>query len=240
MEENNQPNNEKINTEEIKKEAIDTAKEVKETLKNTDIKKEVNATKGFVTNFLKNPLNEINTVVKSSKNEFLKIAIVVLAVWLVATLLGQIIDIFQSYSYVSSLYSNFGTFLKNSVNNVLSVAKAVLTPLVSLVVLSGIIYVMAKDKKKPFLNIAISVMIAKIPVVLASVVSLLEIFSSQVYKIVSPFSGFCSIISTVLIYFTIKALYQENDDTTFIKKFAIIMGIFYIVKFVISFFGLYI
>lgn len=240
MDENNEQNNEKINTEEIKKEATETAKEVKETLKNTDIKKDVNVIKGFITKFFKNPIYEIESVAKSSKNQFLKVGIIVLAIWLVSILLGELIDIFQSYSFVSNLYINFGTFFKNSVNNLFSVVKAILTPLVSLAVLSGIIYVMAKDNKKPFLNVAISVVIAKIPVVLASVVSLLNVFGSQVYKIVNPFSSFCSIISTILIYFTIKALYEEKEDNTFIKKFAIIMGIFYIVKFIISFFGIYI
>jgi len=239
MEENNQ-NNEKVTTEEIKKEAADTAKEVKETLKNTDIKKDVNATKGFISNMFKNPIHEIDTVAKSPKNQFLKIAIIVLVIWLVATFIGEVIDIFQSYSYVSSMYMNFGTFFKNSVNNIFSVIKAVIAPVLSLMILSGIIYLMGKDKKKPFIQITSSIMIAKIPVVLASVVALLDVFGSQVYKIVSPFTSFCSIISTVLVYFTIKSLYDETDDNSFIKTYAIIMGIFYIVKFVISFFGIYI
>lgn len=239
MEENNQ-NNEKINTEEIKKEAVDAAKQVKETLKTTDLKKDANATKGFISNLFKNPIQEVETVANSSKNEFLKIAIIILIVWLVSVLIGEIIDVFQSYSYVSSLYTNFGTFFKNSVSNIFSIIKAVIAPILSLVVLSGIIYFMGKDKKKPFINIASSVIIAKIPVVLASVVSLLDVFGSQVYKIISPFSGFCSIISTVLLYFTIKSLYGEKEDNSFIKTFAIIMGIFYIAKFIINFFGIYI
>lgn len=46
MEEQNQK--ETVNTaEELKKEAVDTAKEVKEAVKNTDIKQDVNKTKGF-------------------------------------------------------------------------------------------------------------------------------------------------------------------------------------------------
>jgi len=240
MEEKNQTNNEKLNTEEIKKEAVNTAKEVKSTLKNTDIKKDVNDTKGFITNLFKNPINEIQTVATSSKNQFLKIAIVVFAIWLIAEFIGEIISIFQSYSVVSSLYSSFGTFFKNSVNNIFSIIKTILAPCLSIAVLSGIIYVMAKDKKKPFINIVTSIIIAKIPVAIASIASLLNIFGSQVYKIVSPFSAFCSIISTVLIYFTIKSLYEEKDDNSFIKKFVIIMGIFYIARFVISFFGIYI
>lgn len=240
MEENKMnESNEKTNAEEIKKEAVDAAKEVKEAVKNTDIKKDVNATKGFVSNLFKNPIQEIEKVANSSKNQFLKIAIIILVIWLVAVFIDAVIDVFQSYSLVSSLYVNFGTFLKNSVNNVLLVVKAVITPFLSLLILTGIVYFMAKDKKKPFIHVATSIIIAKIPVVLASVIGLLGNFS-QVSKITNPFSAFCSIISTILVYFTIKALYGEKDDSTFIKKFTIIMGIFYIAKFIISFFNIYI
>lgn len=238
MEENQ--NNEKLDANEIKKEAVDTAKEVKEAVKNADIKKDVGIAKGFVSNLFKNPIQEIETVSNSQKNEFLKIAIIILAIWLVSVFIGTIINVFQSYAVVSSMYSNFGMFLRTSVNNVFSVVKAVITPLLSLIVLSGIVYLMAKNKKKPFIHVATAIMIAKTPIVLASVVKLLEVFGNQVSKITSPFSAFCNIISTVLLYFTIKSLYGEKEDNSFIKKFAIIMGIFYVVRFIITFFGIYI
>ena len=238
MEENQNQNNEKINTEEIKKEAVNTAQEVKEAVKNTDVKKDVNVAKGFISNFFKNPLQEIETVASSSKNQFLKIAIIVLVIWLIASFIGAVIDVFDSYTLFSGI--SVGTFLKISVNNIFSVVKAVITPFISLVILSGIVYIMAKDKKKPFIQIATSVVIAKIPVIIATIASLLEVFSSQVYKITGPFSAFCNIISTVLLYFTVKSLYGQKEDNSFIKTFAIIMGIFYIARFVISFFGLYI
>ncbi len=241
MEENNQnnQNNEKITTEEIKQEAVNTANQVKETLKNTDLKQDANATKGFVSNLFKNPIQEIEKVATSTKNEFLKIAIIVFVVWLVATLIGEVVGIFKSYSYYSSLYSTVGSFFKSSVNNVLSVIKGVLAPVLSVVVLSAIAYFMGKDKKKPFINIATSVIVAKIPVVIAEIVSLLTLFSSQALKLTSPFSSFCGIISTILLYFTLKAMYEEKEDNTFVKKFAIIMGIYYIARFIISFLGIY-
>ena len=119
MEEQNQK--ETVNTaEELKKEAVDTAKEVKEAVKNTDIKQDVNKTKGFLSNLFKNPIKEIETVANSSKNEFLKIAIIVLVVWLVAIFINSIIGVFHSYSLVSSIYTNFGTFFRTSVKNVCS------------------------------------------------------------------------------------------------------------------------
>lgn len=236
MEENNQ-NNEKISTDAIKKEAVDTANQVKETLKNTDLKKDANEAKGFVSNFFKNPINEIENVVNSSKNQFLKIAIIVLVVWLVAVLVDQIITTVSYYtSYSSSL--TIGTFFNRAFSNVLSLVKAVVAPVLSVVVISAISYFMSKDKKHSFIQTATSVVMAKIPVVIAAVVSLLDVIGSQVYKITGPFSGFCSIISVVLLYFTLKSLNGEKEDNTFMKKFAIIMGIFYVAKFIINFFGI--
>ena len=196
MEENN---NQNANTEEVKKETTDKAK-------------------GFVSNLFKNPIDQIEKIATSPKNQFLKVAIIVLVIWLVIIFVNSVINVLQSYSIVSSLYTNFGTFLKNSVSNIFSVIKSVATPILSVVITS--------------------VVIAKIPVVISTIAGLFEILGDQVYKIVNPFSGFCNILSTVLIYFTIRALYEEKDDNHFIKTFAIIMGIFYIVKFVISFFGI--
>lgn len=219
MEENN---NETIKTEEVKKENTDT----------------VNEAKGFVSNLFKNPIQEIEKVATSSKNQFLKIAIVVFVIWLVVTFISSVISVFQSYSLVSGLYGNFATFLRNSVSNIFSVIKSVVTPIISLAVLSGITYIMAKDKKKPFVQVVKSIVIAKIPVVIATIAELLELFGNQVYKIVNPFSGFCSILSTILLYFTIRALYEDKDDNHFVKRFAIVMGIFYIAKFIISFFSI--
>jgi len=240
MDENNVQNNEQVNTQEVRKETTESASKVQQNVGNSNVKKEVNAITDFFKNFFKNPIGKIDNVANSSKNQFLKLAIVILVVWLVSEFIGAIINVFQSYSLVSSLYNSFGTFLKTSVNNIFSVIKTVITPFISLSLLCGIIYVVTKNSKKPFMNVVYSVAVAKIPVVLATVVGLLDIFGSQVYKILNPFTSFCSILSTVLVYFAIKSLSNEKDDNVAIKKFAIVMGIFYIVKFIFSFFGIYI
>lgn len=234
--EENKENTTQINTEEIKKEATDTVNQVKDTFKNADLKKDANEAKGFFSSFWKEPIKQLENVAHSSKNKFLKTAIIILVVWLVACFIDSVVSAFGSYSY----FSGIAWFFKNSLNNVLAIIKAIITPILSIVVLSGIIYFISKEKKKPFIHIASAVVIAKTPVVLASVVSLLEIFGREVYKLTSPFSSFCSIISTVLIYFTCKFLCDEERHDVFFKKFVLIMGIFYIVKFLFSFLGIYI
>ena len=235
MDENNQ-SNEGLNTEKLKKEAANTASQVKETFKNADFKKDANETKGFLSSFIKNPIDEIEVVANSSKNNFLKITIIILAIWLVAIFIGECIDIARFHP--STMQLSLGEFLRDSAYSFWSIIKALIAPILSIAILSSIIYFTLKENKKPFTTIASSIVVAKIPVVLASVVSILEVCGNQVYKLTNPFSGFCSIISTILLYFTLKALFGKNNDSLFIKKFAIIIGIYYIAKFIISFFGI--
>jgi len=49
-----------------------------------------------------------------------------------------------------------------------------------------------------------------------------------------------SLLSTVLVFFRIKNLFEEEDNNKAIKNFAVVMEIFYIAKFILSFLGLYI
>lgn len=222
-----------INTEEVKKEAKSTFSQVKSTIRNTNFKKDANEAKGFFIKFFKNPLQEIDTVAHSKKNEFLKIAIIILVIWLISALLGSIIDIVQAYTRMSSYYSDFGNFFKNSVSNIFDILTSVAAPLLSLVVLTLTIYFLQKSEKKSFVNIASTVLVAKIPVVIGSVFSLLE-----VSKVTSPFSSFCNVISSVLLYFAVKYLFDQKDDKTSIIKFAIVMAIYYVAGIIISLFGI--
>ena len=54
--EENQEN--KVNTEEIKKETVETAKKVKDSIKNVDIKNEAKEATGFVSAMFKDPLQK--------------------------------------------------------------------------------------------------------------------------------------------------------------------------------------
>ena len=98
---------------------------------------------------------------------------------------------------------------------------------------------MNNKSKKSFLTTFTTVMAVKIPVVIAEVVGLIS-FIPIIGRLASPVSGLLGIISTVFAYFAIKEL---NDEATYdgaIKKFVIVEGIYYIVKFVLSLLGLYI
>ena len=239
MEENNESNqnNQNINTEELKNEVKDTVSEVKQAVKDTNLKNEANAAKNFFSNFFKSPFTEMKKIVESPK-AFLKIAIIVFVVWVVAELIGSIISIARTYSY--SLYSSFAMYMKNSIRDLFSIFWAILGPAIIVALLSVIIYLFMKNKKKSYLTIMITIIAAKIPVVLSSIVSLLSSISTEISKITGSFSSICSVVSTVLVYFAIKSLYGEKDDNKVAKTFLITMSIYYGILLILKFFNIYV
>lgn len=223
MEENNEKNF-NINNPNAKKESVQTDSDVKRT---KDIKK-------FFEDFFKNPINQLQKVSSDTKNKFLKAAIIILTIWLVAILLYSIFDIAETYLF--GYLGNFNYFFKHLFINIFSTIKKLLTPLFSILILSGLIYTFQKKNNNSFFTIILTVLVAKIPIVIATVFSLLSIIDSQISKLNSAFSSYCNIISTVLLYFAVMYLLpDEKESNTVFWKFALIMGLFYIVKFIFSF-----
>lgn len=216
----------KVDTEEFKKETVDTVNQVKDTIKNVDIKKDAKEATGFISEMFKDPFAKIKEIVEDKQNKSLKIAIIFVVIWVVAIFIKAL----------AAKYWSFDALFRN----ILSLGKTVVAPVLNIIVLSGIVYVMNKKEKKPFANLLTSITIAKIPVILASVVSLLVLFSSSASRIVIPFTSLCTIISIVLTYFTIKAIFKEEQNSKFFKTFVIIEGIYYIAYILISFLEIYI
>lgn len=233
---NTKEEKENNNSEEIKKETEKTIKEVKETIKNTDLKEESKIAKAFLTDFFKNPIEEIKKVASESKNKFLKTAIIILLVWVIAIFLKDMIYMISHYLF--GYLGSFEYFFKHLFLNLLDVVKDLVAPIITIGALSALIYVFKKNKDKSFLSIANTILVAKIPVVIASVVSLLTIIDTQITKITSLFSGFCNILSTILLYFAIKELSDEKESDNYFWKFALIIGIFYVIKLVFSYLGI--
>lgn len=234
---NNNTNGFNVSSEDLKRESKETVNEVKNTFKNTDLKKDSQAAKGFFTAFFKNPLGTLKNVATDSKNSFLKIAIIVLVIWLVAIFLLGMVSMAKRYLF--GAFGSFEYFFDNLFSNMFGIVKDLIAPIITVVVLSGLVYGFKKQKNKSFLTIASAIVIAKIPVVIASIASLLTLISSSVSKLTTPFSGFCSVLSTVLLYFAIKDLSDESENKTYFWKFALIIGIYYIIDFVLSFLGIY-
>lgn len=232
MEENkNQEQNKKetnVNTEEIKKETVETVNQVKETIKNVDIKKDAKEATGFVSSMFKDPFGTIKQIVNDSTNKFFKIAIIFMSLWIVAIFIGNLFE-------TSMTRFSFNLAFKQ----ILSIIKAVVAPLVGVIVLSGIIYLMNKENKKSITTIMTAIVTAKIPVIIATAISLLTIIDYKISYITAPFASLCNVITVVLMYFATKSIFGEEQNSKFLKKFVIIQTIYYAIYIVISFLGIY-
>lgn len=215
-----------VNTEEIKKETVETVNQVKETIKNVDIKNDAKEATGFVTSMFKDPFGTIKQIVNDNTNKHFKTAIIFVAIWTIALFVKAL-----SYKYWS-----FNAMFRN----ILSLVKTIIAPALSVVVLSGIVYVMNKENKKSMITTMTAVVMAKIPVIISLVVGLLTIFSSRISILTSPFSTLCSIISVVLTYFTLKTLFNEEQNSKFFKTFVMVEAIYFVADILISFLEIYI
>lgn len=217
-----------VNTEEIKKETVETVNQVKETIKNVDIKNDAKEATGFVSSMFKDPFGTIKQIVNDSSNKYFKIAIIFMIVWMAIILVNRLFG-------VSFTRFSFNLAFKQ----ILSIVKAVIAPLLGTVVLSGIIYFMNKNNKKSMITNITAIVTAKIPVIVAALVSLLMIIDSKVSLITSPFASLCSVISVVLMYFTTKTIFGEEQNSKFFKKFVIIEAIYYVAYIIVSLLGIY-
>lgn len=218
----------KVDTEELKSEASNTVNQVKDTIKNVDIKKDSIETKGFITELFKNPLEKLKEIVEKDNGQHLKYAIIILVIWTAVELIARCFAVGTVWRW-----SGLGT-------SFMSIIRATIAPVISILVMSIIVLMMNKNNKKPLTTIIAAVTTANIPVVAASIVSLLTIFSTSASILTSPFATLCNTISIVLMYFTLKAIFGEEKNSNFIKKFVMIEAIYYVAYIMFSLLRIYI
>lgn len=217
-----------IDTENLKNETVETAKKVKESMKGTNIKEETKATKGFIVEMFKNPLEKIKEVASDNSGKYLKTAIILIIIWTIL--------VFINSTYSTIYYWGFSRVF----SNILSVLKKILAPAIGIIVYSLIVLLLNKKNKKSLTTAISTITITQIPLMFASLVSLLTIISSNISIVTSPFSKLCSAVSIVLGYFGLKSLFGEEKSKDFIKKYVLIQVIYYVVYIVIGLLGIYI
>ena len=222
----------KVNTEELKNEASNTVNQVKDTIKKVDIKKDSMETKGFITEMFKDPLGKLKEIVDKDNGQYLKYAIIILVIWAAAELISRCFTFSFSFGSWWSL-STIGS-------SIWSLIAATITPVVSVLVMAVIVLIMNKQNKKPLTTLITAITTASIPVVIASVVGILSSIVSSVSTITIPFSSLCNTISIVLMYFTLKSIFNVEKNSDFIKKFVIIEVIYYVAYIVLSLLRIYI
>lgn len=214
--------------EEIKKETMETAKKVKESVKDVNIKDETIKTKKFMGKMFNNPLETIKEIANDDQNKTFKTVLFILIIWIVA--------IFIKSSYSTIYYWG----LSKVWTNILSVLKLMLAPLCSILVYSIIAFLMNKQSKKTLTTNISTITVAQLPNAIASVVALLTLFGYKISTITTPFTYLCTTVSIVLTYFALKMLFREESHQEFLKKYLIIQLIYFACYIVISFLGIYI
>ncbi len=212
-----------IDTEELKKQAAETVGQVKSTVKNIKIKDETLNTKNFVKDMIKDPISKTTEISKDSDNKFLKTSIFIVIVWMAAKFL------FSVLSYRK--YNSFG-------RNVLSILKSTLSPACIVLVLTLIIFIVNKKHKKSLTTILSTVVTVYSPMVVASVLHLLNLIDYNMAKLTTPVTTLASFITIVLSYFAMKDVFQEETELATFKKFVLVELIYFAVAIVVSLLGI--
>lgn len=144
---------------------------------------------------------------------------------------GQVASIIGTIFKYGFRYVEFSDFI--------GIAKAVITPLLEIAILSGIVYLFQKQNKKSFLTVVNTIVASYFPIVVAKVVGLLNLISGA-SRITSPITGLLGVISLIFTFFAVKELSDEKDNDKAVKQFVIIEAVYYVVAFILSFLKLYI
>ena len=215
-----------VNSEEIKSETKNTVNEVKETIKNVNIKDDAKKTTNFVASMFNSPLETLKTLANDGKNKNLKNALILMIVWLVVVLVKSLFGYHWAWHFVG--------------NNILSVIKALLAPIFGIAGMCLVLYFMQKGEKKSLTTMFTTVTIATTPKILVTVLSLLSLFSSKFNTVLTPISNFATVITIVYMYFATKLLIGNEENSKFIKKYTLIQAIYFVIYFALTFLEIYI
>ena len=215
-------NKEQVKNEgELKKEAAEAFKQTKEQIKNMNLKEEAQKGKGLLGKLFKDPVGTIKEIVDDDKNQFYKTALFVVGIWVAIILIKQLLNF---------LIHEYYTF------NALSVLKLLLAPILEVLVMAIVIHMLNKEHKQPLTKAITAVAIAKIPYVISACLGFLTYISSRMSYITSPIYSLLNVISTVLMFFVIKEMFKEKENS--LKAFVKVEVVYYIAVFVFSFLGI--
>ena len=182
--------------------------------------------KNFFSSFFSYLIKTLKNISQSKHNLFFNTSIIILLFWVLIM-------------FFNALFST--TNSSNGLYIFLTAVRDLTIPIISVGFMALIIYCIDpnKDEKCNLTNTITSVIVCKIPVIIASFISLINIVSNKAYYITNPITYFCISLSILLTYFAIKYLYKECEDFKSFKKFMVVYGIFYGVYLILSFLGIY-
>lgn len=217
-----------VDTEDLKKETKETVNQVKETIKNVDLKNDAEATKGFIKEMFSNPVEAVKRAANGEEGIFKK-AIIIMLVYLISTAAYQILYHIR--------YSGFTTLLKSLVN----IVTGTLNPLVGIVLLSVVVYLMSKKEEKSLMNVLSTMVVASVPMVIDSLIDIVKFLvhsATVVTLFANPIATMLGALSIVLTYFGVKELWGEAEEKDTVKKFAIAKVLVAFAMFILAQIGL--
>ena len=189
----------------VKNETIDAFNQVKDTVKNTDFKDEAKNTKGFLLDFIANPVGLLSSVANGLRS-VLGTTLFFMIVWIVI-------------SFVDRFFDNIGLSYKFS-TKLLYLVKSITTPILTILIPAIVIYVLNKDNKKSLLIVIQVLILAYVPIIINRVITFVGgILGHGVLGYLSYITSVLSAIATVLRFFGIKELYGEEDHAKAFKNF---------------------
>lgn len=181
-------------------------------------KKKEQEKRDILIGLLSNPIKKVEQVVKGTSIFEDIMAIALLIVWVFSVSLKSItsaasIKTITWFVFIDRITSEF----------TLGIA-----PVLTVVILGTLFYIFSKEKVKftSMLTLAITV---KVPTIIASIISLLSLYSSRIISVTSRATILGVALSTTLVYFAVKALNKGENDQKVFEQFVKLELIYFII-----------
>ncbi len=207
----------------LKQETVKTFNEAKEQMKNINLKQEAEVGKGLLKKLWKNPIETIKEIADDKENKTFKTALLLVAVWAIIELIDKILY------YAMSKYADF---------EFLPTLKATVAPILRVIAITLALYFVNNRAKDSISKVFTSVTVAYIPLIISSLLWLLNHISTKMYTLLSPVAGLLRVVSIILMYYTVKEFVKKDSEENALKEFVKVEAIFYVIVFAISFLGI--
>lgn len=204
-----------IDKEELKNETKQTVNQVKDSLKDVDVGKEARETHGFIKGMCVEPFETVKSVATGEQEVFKRALILVII-----------------HCAITFLISIFGYHFGNILEKLLDLVLDTLAPIITVLVPTIMILIMNKNNKKSATTIISTLVVARIPALISSAVSLIRTIIPKIALIASPISSTLSAIAIILTFYGMKTLFDE-DKQAFLPKYAVIELVRYVVMYLV-------
>lgn len=199
----------------------------KESNDKANIQEKVNKTKGFLLEFIKDPIGKLKDIANTDSNEYFKFALIILIICTVC-------------SFISAIrYENYYLGFSRILTSIISIIGKTIVPVLSVAVYSIIVLILNENNRKNLTTIISTITISKLPMVIAYLLNLLTIFNYRFTTIVTAIESLLTTITIVLGFFALKHLFNK-ECKDFIKTYILIQVIYFGFAWIIQFIGIYI